>query len=80
MLIAATAGNRFSRSGGDEYAAPTNRPARTAASSIGPWVIAITAALIAVAPTISFAAARLSSPAASGRSGLLTRSMSTSSI
>ena len=75
---AATA-KRLSRSGGSEYAVPTTRPTTTATVSSAPCVIASTTASAAVVATIARPVSIVISPAASGRNGLLTRSISTSS-
>src|SRR5439155_377770 len=65
--------------GGGEYAAPTSRPVSTPANSIGPCVRASTTGTRPATATIARPWPRVSSPAASGRNGLLTRSISTSS-
>ena len=70
----------MSRNGGSEYTAPIARPAATAAVSHPPCVSASASGTTVHTATITFAAAGLSSPAAIGRNGLFTRSISTSVI
>src|SRR3954468_4110739 len=77
--LAAT-GNRFSRAGGSEYSAPTASAAATAIVSPAPCVSAMASGSAVAAKTISFAWPSVRSPAAIGRYGLLTRSISTSVI
>src|SRR5437762_9538751 len=74
----AATGKRLSRVGGSEYRAPTARPAATAVVSGAPCVTAMASGTTLQAATIVLAAAGERSPAATGRYGLLTRSMSTS--
>jgi hypothetical protein len=67
------------RTGGQEYAAPMTSAAPTDTSSTRPWVTASTTGTTAHSATIRRAAGTDSSPAAMGSSGLLMRSISTSS-
>src|SRR3954452_17570905 len=69
----ASAGKRFRRSGGTEYAVPIARPTATATSSATPWVRASTSGTTAHATTIRHPAAGLRSPAATGRNGFFER-------
>src|SRR4051794_21923763 len=78
MQREAATGKRLSRMGGSEYSAPTARPAATAAVSAAPCVTAMASGTTLQAATIPLAAVGERSPAATGRYGLLTRSMSTS--
>src|SRR5690349_25023214 len=78
MQRLAASGKRLSLAGGRLYSAPTARAAATAIVSAAPWVSAMASGTTVHAITMIVAFLTLRSPAAIGRYGLLTRSISTS--
>src|SRR4051812_46150490 len=78
MQRLAASGKRLRRAGGRLYSAPTARPAMTATVSAVPWVRAMPIGSTVHAMTMTAACLAVRSPAAIGRYGLLTRSISTS--